>query len=85
MLNEVKTPHPQGFCLEEPGGRIFVCTPKVGQISIVDRQKGDAASIRGNSTVLRRLSTWPTIHPRIGLSVGCRQFAKLLVLNSDYR
>jgi DNA-binding beta-propeller fold protein YncE len=81
LLGVVKTPPPQGFCLEEDGNRVFVCTPKADQISIVDRQKTAA------------LAPWKLTDPTGGnpvaydaathrLFVGCRKPAKLLVLDT---
>lgn len=82
LLGEVKTPPPQGFCLEDDGDRVFVCSPKAGQISVVDRQKSATAdpwklgAASGNSPVAYDAATHR-------LFVGCRKPAELLVMNTD--
>lgn len=81
LLQEIKSPHPQGFCVEPDGNRVFVSTPRGGQITTLDREKAatvaewkleDAA---GNYPV----DFDPATHR---LFVGCRRPTKLVVLDS---
>jgi DNA-binding beta-propeller fold protein YncE len=81
-LGITKSPPPQGFCLEDDGNRIFICSPKTDQVSIVDRNKSavvDSIKLddpKGGNPVAYD----PATHR---LFVGCRKPAKLLVLNTD--
>jgi DNA-binding beta-propeller fold protein YncE len=81
LLGEVKLPKPQGFCLEDDGNRVFVCTPQTGQISIADRQAPAAlegwklTEAQGNYPVAYDAATHR-------LFVGCRKPAKLLILDT---
>lgn len=82
LLGEVRTPPPQGFAIEDDGHRIFVCTPKADQVSIVDRQKSATAEPwkltdpTGDNAVAYDAATHR-------LFVGCRRPAQLLVLDTD--
>jgi hypothetical protein len=81
MLPLIKSTHPQGFCVERGGARVFVSTPRTGEISVLDRKSGmmtaewkltDAA---GNYPV-----DFDSVHHR--LFVGCRRPTKLVVLDT---
>ncbi len=82
VLGMVNLSHPQGFCLEEGGDRLFACSPQASQISIMDRKKLTAASpwklteVRSNYPVAYDAATHR-------LFVGCRKPAKLVVFNTD--
>jgi DNA-binding beta-propeller fold protein YncE len=82
LLGCARTAQPQGFCLEEDGDRVFVCTPRTDQISVVDRRKSVAvdawrlSDAAGNCPVAYDDATHR-------LLVGCRRPAELLVLNAD--
>ncbi|HKB91186.1 MAG TPA: hypothetical protein VKC60_11770 [Opitutaceae bacterium] len=82
VLEKIKTPHPQGFTLEDDGDRVFVCTPGADQISVVDRKKPV------------QLEPWKLSDVRVDYSVaydskthrlfvGCRRPAKLLVFDTN--
>ena len=73
--------HPESFQLERDGKRIFVNVPQAGHVAVIDREK---------QTVIAR---WPTGDAKANfpmaldehnhrLFIGCRQPAKLLVLDT---
>jgi DNA-binding beta-propeller fold protein YncE len=73
--------HPESFQLEENGPRIFINVPDARQIVVIDRERGTLAD------------TWPLADFRANfpmaldearhrLYVGCRQPARLLVLDT---
>lgn len=82
LTGSIKLPgHPESFQLEQRGNRIFVNVPDAGQISVIERLKGVVAA------------RWPLgefkanfpmaldeAHSR--LFIGCRQPARLLVLDT---
>lgn len=74
--------HPEAFSLETRGQRIFVNVPSARQVAVVDRAKNKV------------IETWPLTQARNNfpmaldethhrLFVGCRNPAKLVVLNAD--
>ena len=82
MLGEVGTPHPQGFCLEDDGDRIFVCTPGTNEVSVVDRGKSAAAA---PWRLVDAAGGYPAAFDPAThrLFVGCRKPARLVVLDTD--
>ena len=82
VLPEIKSPQPQGFCLETGGNRIFVCTPRADQITVIDRSKSavvDAWKLTDAHGDYPAAFD-PATHR---LFVGCRQPAKLVIFDTD--
>ncbi len=81
LIDIISVPQPQGFALEDNGQRIFVCTPRAGQVSIVDRTTAASlppwklTDVQGDYSVAYDAATHR-------LFVGCRQPAKLLVFDT---
>lgn len=73
--------HPEAFQLEKKGLRIFVNVPDVQKIQIIDRNK---QKVVDEWPLTQGCSNFPMALDEINgrLFVGCRQIAKLLVLNS---
>lgn len=83
QIGLIKLPaHPEAFALEKNGPRIFANVPNAGQVAVIDRDKRaviatwkpDGAS-----------ANFPIALDEAGhrLFIGCRNPAKLVVLNSD--
>jgi DNA-binding beta-propeller fold protein YncE len=74
--------HPEAFVLEKQGRRIFVNVPKAGQVAVIDRDKGavDATWKPGGASANFPIAIDEASHR---LFVGCRNPAKLIVLNTD--
>jgi hypothetical protein len=81
VLDEIRLPAPpQGFCLENDGNRLFASTPRADQITVIDQKTSSAdawklTNVKGNYPVAYDSATHR-------LFVGCRNPAKLLVLNT---
>jgi len=73
--------HPESFQLESKGKRIFVNVPKSGHIAVVDREKRAVTA----KWKLSAGSNFPMALDEAGhrLFVGCRQPAKLLVVDTE--
>lgn len=73
--------HPESFQLESKGKRIFVNVPGARHVAVVDREK---KAVVGKWT-LSAQSNFPMALDEAGhrLFVGCRQPAKLLVLDTE--
>lgn len=83
-LSDIKLPaHPESFQLESKGGRIFVNLPEAdGTVAVIDRSKRQVVktwSIRGAK------ANFPMALDEIGhrLFIGCRNPARLVVLDTD--
>jgi DNA-binding beta-propeller fold protein YncE len=74
--------HPEAFVLEKQGRRIFVNVPNAGQVSVIDRDKGEAVATwkLGGASANFPIAIDEVSHR---LFVGCRHPAKLVVLNTD--
>jgi hypothetical protein len=74
--------HPESFQLETTGKRIFVNLPLVGQIAIVDREKGE---VIGKWEPREAAGNYPMAldeeHHR--LMIGCRKPSKVLILDTE--
>lgn len=83
VLSVIKTPHPQGFCLEDGGRRVFVCTPQADQVTVIDRAKPESPATTWKLTTA--LGNYPAAFDPAThrLFVGCRHPAKLVVLDTD--
>jgi DNA-binding beta-propeller fold protein YncE len=73
--------HPESFQLESKGKRIYVNVPKAGHIAVVDREKRAVIA----KWKLSASSNFPMALDEAGhrLFVGCRQPAKLLVIDTE--
>jgi DNA-binding beta-propeller fold protein YncE len=83
VLDELPLPaQPQGLCVEDRGSRVFANTPRLNQVSVVDRQHPTAAQAwkladaQGNYPIAYDSATHR-------LFVGCRNPARLVVLDAD--
>jgi YVTN family beta-propeller protein len=74
--------HPESFQLESHGPRIFVNVPKAGHVAVIERDK---AAIIAKWPLKEARSNFPMAldEPNHRLFIGCRQPAKLLVLDTD--
>lgn len=82
VLPEMKSPQPQGFALKDGGSRIFACTPRANQISVLDRDKQAVVAAWKLTDVLGDYSVaFDAAAHR--LFVGCRRPPKLLVFDTD--
>jgi DNA-binding beta-propeller fold protein YncE len=74
--------HPEAFVLEKQGRRIFVNVPKAGQVAVIDRDKGEVIATwkPGGASANFPIAIDEASHR---LFVGCRNPAKLIVLNTD--
>ena len=82
VIGDIKLPaHPEAFALEQAGSRIFVNVPQAKQIAVIDRQK---RTVIAHWPVTQAAANYPMAldeaHHR--LFVGCRQPARLLVLDT---
>lgn len=73
--------HPESFVLAEHGSRIFVNVPRNKQVAVVDRTTEKVVATYTTGT---DLSNYPMAFDETGarLFLGCRQPARLLVLNA---
>ena len=83
IAGDIKLPaHPEAFALEQSGGRIFVNIPKAKQVAVIDRQK---RVVVAQWPVTQAAANYPMAldeaHHR--LFIGCRQPARVLVLDTD--
>lgn len=83
IVGDIKLPaHPEAFALEQTGARIFVNIPKAKQVVVIDRQK---RALIAHWPVTQAASNYPMAldetHHR--LFIGCRQPARVLVLDID--
>jgi DNA-binding beta-propeller fold protein YncE len=74
--------HPEAFVLEKQGRRIFVNVPSAGQVAVIDRDKGEVVATwkPGGASANFPIALDEVSHR---LFVGCRNPAKLIVLNTD--
>ncbi len=74
--------HPEAFLLEKQGQRIFVNVPNAGQVSVIDREKGE---VTGAWKLDGASANFPMAIDEAShrLFVGCRNPARLVVLNTD--
>src|SRR5438874_2449468 len=72
--------HPEAFELEKKGRRIFVNVPNAGQVAVIDRDKGEVIATwkPGGASANFPIALDEASHR---LFVGCRNPAKLVVLN----
>lgn len=83
IVGDIKLPaHPEAFALEPSGSRLFVNIPKAKQVAVIDRQK---RTVVANWPITQAAANFPMAldeaHHRLFL--GCRQPARLLVLDTD--
>jgi len=73
--------HPESFQLASKGRRVFVSVPRAGHIAVVDRDKRAVTA----TWKISAASNFPMALAEEGhrLFVGCRQPARLLVLDTD--
>jgi YVTN family beta-propeller protein len=74
--------HPESFQLEKDGKRIFVNVPEAGHIAVVDREK---QAVVAKWPVTKGKANFPMSldEAQHRLFVGCRQPAKLLVIDTE--
>ncbi len=74
--------HPEAFELEKGGRRIFVNVPNAGHVAVIDRDKGEVtARWKTDGASANFPMAFDETNHR--LFIGCRNPAKLLVLNTD--
>ncbi|HZS07607.1 MAG TPA: YncE family protein [Blastocatellia bacterium] len=83
IVGEIRLPaHPEAFSLEQSGSRIFVNIPKAKQVAVIDRNQ---RAVVAQWPVTQAAANYPMAldeaHHR--LFIGCRQPARLLVLDTD--
>lgn len=81
-LAEIPLPgHPESFQLEQDGSRIFVNVPNAEQIAVIDREK---KSVETTWPMKEYRANFPMAldEPNRRLFVGCRQPARLVVLDT---
>src|SRR5215813_10590480 len=83
IVGDIKLPaHPEAFALEQTGARIFVNIPKAKQVAVIDRKKKEVVA---QWPVTQAAANYPMAldesHHR--LFIGCRQPARILVLDTD--
>jgi DNA-binding beta-propeller fold protein YncE len=81
VLTLIKATHPQGFGVETGGARIFVSTPRAGEISVLDRTSArmTAEWKLTDAAANYPVDLDPTNHR---LFVGCRRPTRLVVLDT---
>ena len=82
-LGRVELPaHPESFQLEEGGRRVFVNVPQSGEVTVVDRTRGQVV---GHWDLAGAHANFPlAVDPaRRRLFVGCRNPAAVLVLSAE--
>jgi Uncharacterized conserved protein len=74
--------HPEAFVLEKQGRRIFVNVPGAGQVAVIDRDKDEVTATwkPGGASANFPIAIDEASHR---LFVGCRNPAKLVVLDTD--
>ncbi len=74
--------HPEAFQLEKQGRRIFVNVPRAGHIGVIDRDKGEVVATwkPGGASANFPIALDEASHR---LFVGCRNPAKLVVLDTE--
>jgi DNA-binding beta-propeller fold protein YncE len=74
--------HPEAFVLEKQGRRIFVNVPNAGQVAVIDRVKDEVVATwkPDGASANFPIALDEASHR---LFVGCRNPAKLVVLNTD--
>lgn len=74
--------HPEAFALEKHGRRIFVNVPNAGQVAVIDRDKGEITATwkPGGASANFPMALDEGRHR---LFIGCRNPAKLVVLNTE--
>jgi len=74
--------HPEAFALEKQGRRIFVNVPNARQVAVIDREKRQVTATwhPGDASANFPMALDETSHR---LFVGCRNPARLVVLNTD--
>ena len=82
LENVVLDAHPESFQLETRGKRIFVNVPRAGHIAVVDREIG---KVMGKFRLTEASANFPMAldEPHNRLFIGCRNPAKLLVLETQ--
>lgn len=74
--------HPEAFALEQAGPRIFVNIPKAKQVAVIDRKK---QAVIAQWPITQAAANFPLAldeaHHR--LFIGCRQPARILVLDTE--
>jgi DNA-binding beta-propeller fold protein YncE len=83
IVGDIKLPaHPEAFTVEQSGSRIFVNIPKAKQVAVIDRNK---RAVVAHWSVTQAAANYPMAldeaHHR--LFIGCRQPARVLVLDTD--
>src|SRR5215813_12484181 len=83
IVGDIKLPaHPEALALEQSGARIFVNIPKAKQVAVIDRMK---RAVVAQWPVTQAAASYPMAldesHHR--LFIGCRQPARILVLDTD--
>src|SRR5215510_13873619 len=83
IVGDIKLPgRPEAFALEQARGRIFVNIPNAKQVAVLDRKKREVGA---NWPVTQAAANYPMAlhesHHR--LFIGCRQPARILVLDTD--
>jgi DNA-binding beta-propeller fold protein YncE len=74
--------HPEAFVLEKQGRRIFVNVPNAGQVAVIDRDKSEVIAMWKPAAASANFPmALDEAHHR--LFIGCRNPAKLAVLNTD--
>jgi DNA-binding beta-propeller fold protein YncE len=74
--------HPESFQLEKQGKRIFVNVPEAGHVAVVDRERG-AVVARWALAEARANFPMALDEANHRLMVGCRQPARLVVLDTE--
>lgn len=83
IVGDIKLPaHPEAFAQEQKGARIFVNVPGAKQVAVIDRQK---RAVVAQWPVLEAAANYPMALDEANqrLFIGCRQPARVLVLNTD--
>jgi DNA-binding beta-propeller fold protein YncE len=83
IVGDIKLPaHPEAFALEKTGARIFVNIPSAKQVAVIDRKKKEVVA---HWPLTQAAANYPMAldesHHR--LFIGCRQPARILVLDTD--
>ena len=74
--------HPEAFTLEQSGARIFVNVPRAKQVAVIDRQR---RAVVAHWPITQAAANYPLAldEAQHRLFIGCRQPARLLVLDTD--
>jgi len=82
IIGDIKLPaHPEAFALEQSGPRIFVNLPNAKQVAVIDRQK---RAVIARWPVTQAAANYPMSLDEANhrLFIGCRQPARILVLDT---